>query len=190
MNNNANSKLNEIKSHLGQVASKFKRAFAVVNSKTQDKYAAFMASNPNCKTKLFFHGSKNENFWSILKNGLLLNPNATVTGKMLGAGIYFANKAIKSLNYTSLRGSYWSGGSSNTGYIAIFACAIDQNACYDVTTYSEISTCHNMTWKKLQQIKPGATYVYAHKGQYLREDEVCIYREDQCTIRYLVELSV
>ena len=94
------------------------------------------------------------------------------------------------MNYTSLRGSYWSGGTSNVGYIAIFAFAIDPKNCYNVTTSSEISTCHGMTWDKLQKIQPGATYVFAHKGSYLREDEVCIYREDQCTIRYLVELKV
>ena len=184
------AKIDEIKSKLGQVAPKCNRIFVVVNKKTQDKYASFMAAFPNCQTKLFFHGSKNENFWSILKNGLLLNPKATVTGKMLGNGIYGANKAIKSLNYTSLRGAYWANGSSNIGYLAIFAFAIDPNNCYNVETSSEISTCHGMTWDKLQKIKPGATYVFAHKGSYLREDEVCIYREDQCTIRYLVELTV
>ena len=184
------AKIDEIKNHLGQVASKFKKAFVVVNKKTQDKYVSFMQQFPNCKTKLFFHGSKNENFWSILKNGLLLNPKAAVTGKMLGVGIYGASKAIKSLNYTSLRGSYWSGGTSNVGYIAIFAFAIDPKNCYNVTTSSEISTCHGMTWDKLQKIQPGATYVFAHKGPYLKEDEVCIYKEDQCTIRYLVELTV
>ena len=181
--------IDQIKSHLGQVAPKFNKAFVVVNKKTQDKYAAFMSQFPNCKTKLFFHGSKNENFWSILKNGLLLNPRAAVTGKMLGVGIYGASKAIKSLNYTSLRGTTWAHGNSNVGYLAIFAFAIDPSKCYNVTTASEISTCYGMTWDKLQKIKPGATYVFAHKGPYLREDEICIYREDQCTIRYLVELK-
>ena len=161
-----------------------------MNKKTQDNYKSFMSQFPNCTTKLFFHGSKNENFWNILKNGLLLNPKAVVTGKMLGRGIYASDKAVKSLNYTSLRGSYWSGGNSSVGYMAIFAFAIDPKNCYNVTTSSEISTCYGMTWEKLQKIKPGATYVFAHKGPYLKENEICIYREDQCTIRYLIELSV
>lgn len=184
--------IDEIKGHMGQVAPKFKRAYVVVNKKTQDKYISFMNQFPNCKTKLFFHGSKNENFWSILKNGLLLNPKASVTGKMLGKGIYMSPTAIKSLNYTSLQGSYWSGGTSNMGYMAIFAVAIDPKNCYNVTTISEIDTCREMTWDKLQKTQPGATYVYAHggSGKYLRADELCIYREDQCTIRYLVELHV
>ena len=184
--------IKQITDHLGSVAPKFKRAFIVVNKATQDKYKAFMAAHPNCKTKLVFHGSKNENFWSILKNGLLLNPKAAVTGKMLGLGTYFATKAIKSINYTSLRGSYWSHGTSNVGYMAVFAIAVDDANRYDATTYSEIDKCYGLTWDKLQKLKPGATYVYAHggPGKYLREDELCIYREDQCTVRYLIELSV
>ena len=183
------SKIEQIKSHLGQVAPKFKRAFVVVNKQTQSNYAAFMSANPNCKTKLVFHGSKNENFWSILKSGLKLNPKASVTGKMLGLGIYGADKAIKSLNYTSIKGSSWARGTSSVGYLAVFAFAIDPKNCYNVTTVSEIDTCHGMTWDKLQKTKPGATYVFAHKGAYLRENEICVYREDQCTIRYLIELQ-
>lgn len=108
-----------------------------------------MSANPNCKTKLVFHGSKNENFWSILKSGLKLNPKASVTGKMLGLGIYGADKAIKSLNYTSIKGSSWARGTSSVGYLAVFAFAIDPKNCYNVTTVSEIDTCHGMTWDKL-----------------------------------------
>ena len=188
--------IDQIKNHMGQVASKFKRAFIVVNKKTQDAYAAFMSKFPNCTTKLFFHGSKNENFWSILKNGLGLNPKASVTGKLLGNGIYFANKAAKSINYTSLKGSYWSNGTSNIGFMAVFAVACDPNKSYDVWTHSDMSKCNGLTWDKLQKLMPGATHVYGHKatsshpGSWLREDEFCIYREDQCTIRYLVELTV
>lgn len=187
---NDNATIHEIKSYLGQVASNFNRAFVVVNEKTQGKYASFMSQFPNCETKLFFHGSKNENFWSILKNSLLLNPKASVTGKMLGNGIYFAKKAIKSFNYTSLRGTSWAHGNSNIGYMAVFAVAIDPSSAYEVTTMREIDSCYGMTWDKLQKIKPGATHVFAHKGPYLREDELCIYREDQCTIRYIIELKV
>ena len=39
---------------------------------------------------------------------------------MFGNGIYFANKAAKSLGYTSSRGSYWARGNSNVAYLALF----------------------------------------------------------------------
>ena len=76
--------------------------------------------------------------------------------------------------------------------MAVFAIAIDPANCYNVTTSREIDTCYGMTWDKLQKTQPGATYTYAHggPGKYLRADEVAVYREDQCTIRYLIELQV
>ena len=187
--------IKQIKDHMGSVASRFSKAFLVKNIKTQQKYESFQASMPNCQTKLFFHGSRNENFWNIIKNGLLLNPKAKITGKLLGNGIYFANKAAKSINYTSLRGSTWAGGTSTVGYMAVFAVAIDPKMAYDVWTHSDMSICHNMTWDKLQRLKSGSTHVFGHKastshpGSWLREDELCVYREDQCTIRYLIELK-
>ena len=186
------AKIDDVKKQLGSVASNFKRLFVVVNKKTQDKYTSLMNANPSYETKLFFHGSKNENFWSILKNGLLLNPNAATTGKMLGLGLYFSPLAAKSLNYTSLRGTTWANGNSNIAYMAIFAVGLDPNNYYNVTTQSMINSCHGLNWNKLQKLQPGATYVYAHGGlgYPLRADELCIYREEQCTIRYLVELTV
>jgi len=39
--------------------------------------------------RLFWHGSRNENWWSIINTGLVLRPtNAVITGKMFGYGIY------------------------------------------------------------------------------------------------------
>ena len=62
--------------------------------------------------KLLWHGSRNENWMSIISNGLILNPNAVITGKMFGQGIYFAPKSRKSFGYTSYDGSYWARGNS------------------------------------------------------------------------------
>lgn len=185
-------KIDEIKTRVGDVAPNLRRVFCVVNKKTQDKYTQFMSQWPKCDTVLFFHGSRNENFWSILKNGLLLNPKAVITGKMLGLGIYFAPSASKSYGYVSLQGTRWANGNSNVGYLAIFAVAIDKNNMNEVRTSSELNACHGLTWDKLQKMKPGATCTYAYKGAggWLRADELCIYREDQCTIRYLLELKI
>lgn len=186
------AKVKEIKDTLGDVASKVKRVFVVVNKHTQDKYKTFMAANSNCKTSLFFHGSKNENFWSILKNGLQLNPKATVTGKMLGNGIYFAPSASKSYGYVSLSGTRWAHGTSNIGYMAVFAVAIDKDNMYTLDASSRTSQVSGMDWDKLQKVQPGATCTYAKKGAFgwLLADELCIYREDQCTIRYIIELTI
>ena len=51
----------------------------------------------------------------------MIRPSGAIhTGSMFGDGIYFANKAQKSIGYSSLRGSYWTNGGSNKGYLALF----------------------------------------------------------------------
>ena len=121
-----------IKKHLGDVAPKFKRAWKVTNTKTQERFDKFVADNNIIDCKFLWHGSRNENWWSILNSGLLLNPNAVITGKMFGNGIYFANKARKSFGYTSARGSYWVGGNSDTAFMAVYKVAYGKP--YDVYT--------------------------------------------------------
>lgn len=46
-----------------------------------------------------------------------------------------------------------------------------------------------MTYAKLQKVAPGCSCLHAHAGRVLRNDEVIVYREDQVTIKYLVELK-
>jgi len=125
----------------------------------------------------------NINFWSILCTGLKLRPNAPITGKMFGHGIYFAPLARKSIGYTSLDGSYWAKGSSSEGYLAVFKVAYKKP--WDV--YS-----HEGFFTKLHYddvAKRGFDAMFAHAGKMLRNDEVIVYREEQCTVRYLIKLK-
>lgn len=188
------AKIDELKNNLGEVKSRFKKAYKVKNLATQTKFEQWCKSNSIPNPILLYHGSRNENFWSILKNGLQLNPKAVVNGKMLGNGIYFAPLAKKSLGYTSASGSYWVRGSSSSGFIAIFSVGIDQSRILQVRTSSQISQCYGMNYDKLQKIQPGATGVYAYgrdssPGSSLYNDEVVVYKEEQATIRYLIEVS-
>lgn len=43
-------------------------------------------------------------------------------------------------------------------------------------------------YERLQKTCPGANCLHAHAGSMLRNDEIIVYKEDQCTIKYLVEL--
>ena len=54
-----------IKSALGSCSDKFYKAWRVKNLKTQERYDNFVAKNHIKNTKLLFHGSRNENWWSI-----------------------------------------------------------------------------------------------------------------------------
>ena len=175
-----------IEKHLGRSATLLDSAWVVKTSKTQKNFDAFMKKNPGTATKLLWHGSRNENWWNILQTGLVLRPNAIITGKMFGKGIYFAPKARKSIGYTSLDGSYWAGGNSNTAYMALMEIAYGKPL--DVYSY-DYSKYHDLDYRRLRRAKKDALCLHAHAGANLRNDEIIVYREDQITIRYLVRLK-
>lgn len=175
-----------IKVALGSCADKFRNAWRVTNLKTQSRFDHFVADSNISDVRLLFHGSRNENWWSILQSGLVLRPtNAVITGKMFGYGIYYAPKARKSLGYTSLSGSYWAHGSASSGFMALMNVAYGKP--FDV--YSFDSKYQRFDYRELQKACPGANCLHAHEGAMLRNDEIIVYREEQSTIKYLVELS-
>ena len=175
-----------IKVKLGPNANQFKKAWRVDNLRTlkdyQESYES--VSSLSRKNDLFWHGSRTENWWSIMSNGLMIRPsNAVYTGSMFGDGLYFANKAQKSIGYTSLSNSYWSHGKDNKAYLALYRVRVGKQ--YDI--YNHTSECYSLDYKKIQD--KGFDSVYAHSGSSLRNDEFIIYNPAQCTIKYLVEIG-
>ena len=176
-----------IKTLMKESVDKFRKAWRVTNVKTQERFDKFVKENNIKDTRLLFHGSRSENFWSIIKTGLVLRPtNAVITGKMFGYGVYYAPKCAKSIGYTSLSGSYWAHGGNNTAYMALFDVAY--GVPYDV--YNFDSKYYNLDYNRLQQFKAGANCLHAHadKGM-LRNDEIVVYKEEQMTIKYLIEIG-
>lgn len=176
-----------IKKRMGRQADKFIRAWKVTNFDTQERFDKFVQENNIQEKKLLWHGSRTENFWSIMRTGLKIRPtNAVLTGSMFGPGIYFAPSCSKSVGYTSLAGSYWAGGSASRAYMALFDVAY--GIPYDV--YNFDPKYYDLNYKKLNRYKSGATCLHAHadKGM-LRNDEIVVYKEDQTTIKYLVEIG-
>lgn len=173
-----------IKAELGSCADKFDMAWKVTNLKTQERFDKFVKDNDIKDTRLLFHGSRNENWWSIINTGLVLKPtNAVITGKMFGYGIYYAPKAQKSLGYTSF--GYWTRGNATEGYMALMDVAYGKP--YDVHSFD--SKYYNFNYERLQQCCPGANCLHAHAGSMLRNDEIIVYKEEQCTIKYLIRLK-
>lgn len=176
-----------IKTLMKESSDKFRNAWRVTNLRTQERFDKFVNENNINDTRLLFHGSRSENFWSIIKTGLVLRPtNAVITGKMFGYGVYYAPKCAKSIGYTSLSGSYWAKGGNKTAYMALFDVAY--GTPYDV--YNFDSKYYNLDYNKLQQFKTGANCLHAHadKGM-LKNDEIVVYKEDQMTIKYLIEIG-
>lgn len=171
-----------VKKHLNDsLKPKLRQVFSVSNLNTQSRFEAYQNSN-NRKgaTKLFWHGSRNANWFSILQKGLMLNPDAVITGKMFGNGIYFAPSAMKSWGYTSA--GKWNGESSNEVYMALYETAY--GLPYEVDTYA--GNWNGYSYKRLQAEHPGCSCVHAKKNRgMLYDDEVIFYREDQITIRYI-----
>ena len=175
-----------IRTALGNSSDKFKRAWRVKNIKTQERFDKFVKENNIEDIKLLFHGSRNENWWSIIQTGLVLRPtNAIITGKMFGYGLYYAPKAQKSIGYTSLQGSYWTSGGSKNGFMALMQVAYGKP--YNVDRFD--SKYYNFNYEALQKACPGANCLHAHAGEMLRNDEIIVYKEEQCSIKYLIELE-
>lgn len=106
-----------------QLIPKVKNIYRVIPGKQQKRFNKYIQEKGIHNVRQLWHGSRNENWLSIAKNGLLLNPNAVITGKMFGNGIYFATSSMKSWNYTSYRGTTWAGGTDDVGFMGLYAVA-------------------------------------------------------------------
>jgi poly [ADP-ribose] polymerase len=203
-----------IRPMLGADGANLSRAWKVTNRKTEAAFEGYLdevykkksKDDPDFKrysigdgvTRLF-HGSRTHNWWSIICNGLYINPNqikdlghkADYCGSAFGHGIYTAPCAHKSMGYTDARGAGWTNGQADKGYLAIMKIATGE--IYDI--YGE----HKGTpdnYQELQKMHPGAdcTWAFAKRqgydSSYLRNEEVIVYRQDQATIDFLVEYTV
>lgn len=107
-----------------------------------------------------------------------VDPNSSITALEVATAL-----AIY-LGYTSLSGSYWARGNSNSAFMALMDVAYGKP--YDVHSFD--SKYYDFNYERLQKTCPGANCLHAHAGSMLRNDEIIVYKEDQCTIKYLVEL--
>jgi len=162
----------------------FQKAYKVTNLKTQANFDNKVEDTRNRRTKLLWHGSRNENWWSILKTGLVLRPsNAVITGKMFGYGLYFADKVKKSMGYSSLYGSFWTSGESNKAYLAIYE--VHLGNC--LRRRSHEYWMYELTEDLLKE-KGNYDSLFARGGADLLNNEYIVYNEAQCTVKYLVEI--
>lgn len=175
----------EIKKFLGPNSRQYKKGFRVINKKTQAVFDNWVEKSKVKSVRKFWHGSRNENWWSILDTGLVLRPtNAVITGKMFGYGIYGANKAQKSVGYCSLSGSYWAQGRANKGFLALM----------DFHVGNQLHVSRHEQWMcalNYNSLRKKGDYdsLYAHGGADLRNDEFIVYNHEQVTVRYLVEIG-
>ena len=157
--------------------SKVKNVYRVIPKEQEKKFKKYLETHHSETVKQFWHGSRNENWLSIIINSLLLKPNAVITGKMFGNGIYFAPKASKSWNYTSYHNTYWAKGNSSTAFMGLYATA------YGIPL--DCTCSHHYTKSELGD----KNCVHAHAGSQLRNDEIIFYDEAAVLLQYVVEFG-
>lgn len=170
----------EVLRHLDDnLKSKVDTIYRVICKEQKGRFDTYLKKKGIKKVKQYWHGSKNENWLSIILNGLKLNPNAVITGKMFGDGIYFAPKSQKAWNYTSFRGSYWAKGSSDVAYMGLYATA------YGIP---EDVWCAGKYNQSILDAR-GKNCIHAHAGRQLLNDEIVFYHEDSICLNYIVKFK-
>lgn len=163
----------------------FKQAFRVNNKKTAKKFTDFVANAKNKKTELFWHGSRNQNWWSILDSGLVLRPtNAIISGKMFGYGTYFADKFAKSLGYTSWSGSRWANGSSDSAILSLYEVHVGNQK--EISKWQ--SSYGSLNEKELKKMGDFDS-VFAKGGYDLVNNEFIVYNEAQTTVKFITQIG-
>jgi len=173
-----------IKNLMAGSSNKFKSAYKVSNVGTEKLYDKRVKKSYSKNSMLLWHGSRNENWLNIVKTGLLIRPSGVVlTGAMFGNGIYMADKAQKSIGYTSLSGSYWASGGSNQAFLALY----DVNTGVEYQKKRHESSMYRLDRDNLRKLGKYDSF-FAEGGADLRNNEFIIYEKEQCTVRYLVEI--
>lgn len=172
----------QVMNHLSdQLKGKVKNIYRVIPQEQQKKFNAYLKEHNIKKVMQLWHGSRNQNWMSIILNSLQLNPDAIITGKMFGSGIYFAPSSMKSWNYTSYRGTSWACGNEDTAFMGLYAVAygtpLDTNSWSGSIDY------------KQKTVGGGYDCLHAHKGSALLNDEIIFYDEAAMVLNYIVEFE-
>lgn len=181
-----------IKAHLDpETKARFLNAWHAENEDSRKRFDAYCKKEKIGKRgiKLLYHGSRNQNYWNIMKTSLKIRPTVKVTraGAMFGQGLYFAPKAAKSVGYTD--SGFWAKrtgsftNKNNTVLLMVFKVAMGKSL--DVTNWDY--WCSQMNEAKIKA--KGCNSLFAHAGASLRNDECIVYNDDACTLSYIIELK-
>ena len=163
--------IDNIKSHLSmRTLNSFINAYKVDNGKPIIREG---------ERYFLYHGSRNANWYGLITEGNKLHPNAVITGKMFGEGIYFAPQSKKSQGYTDA-GGVWTKSNKGKGFIGIYEIYL-KNPKY-------IDTWHHSCTHYPKGLN-GYDSVWAKAGTSLLHDEVIVYSEKQAKLKYLIEIG-
>lgn len=129
----------------------------------------------------FFHGTSVSNGMSILHSGLIIPPTTAghVTGRLFSNGVYFSSMSTKSLRYSL---GYWGTKRSRYNNAILFLADVALGNTY---------VTHD-THYPYRGAKPGfdSTSALPNRGfGGLNNSEYIVYRLEQQTLTYLVEMK-
>jgi len=135
-------------------------------------------------TGLMFHGTRSVNTPGILREGLRFPKELVgvyISGSMFGGGVYYADDWKKSAGYTSLQGSYWSGGGGAVKGRHAFMFAADV----------VLGNPHVASGPHPYTKYPNGTHCIYGKAGYsqVQNNEWIIFNKAQQRLRYLIEFS-
>jgi poly [ADP-ribose] polymerase len=146
----------------------------------KDRQDAYHKTN----TALLFHGTRSVNVSGILRKSLLLPKKlvgVVITGAMFGPGQYYADDWKKSAGYTSLSGSYWSGGSGKVRGRRAFMFLVDVVLGKPFVAPGP---------RGYTEPPRGYHCVFGKAGRsHVQNNEWIVYRTEQHMLRYLVEFD-
>lgn len=130
-----------------------------------------------------WHGTRNANMTGIITRGLLIRPAGAVhAGSMFGDGLYFAHQSTKSLNYSSVKGSYWASGKDETGFLFVAD-----------TAFGNMHVADHSKFFRAPPKGFHSVYGKAGKTRGLLNDEMITYYptgpKQQHALRYVLEIE-
>ncbi|MDO8640250.1 MAG: WGR domain-containing protein [Nitrosarchaeum sp.] len=152
---------------------KVKNIFTLKIPHVHSKFESVKPKYGNVKE--LFHGSRNCNILSIVKNGLIIPPfnPGQMAGRMFGDGIYGASNSTKSLNYST---GWWTNNGNKHPNAFLFIVNFAMGKAYETkSTISKPPSGHDSVW--------------ARSGGGLYNDEFIVYSTNQATITHLIEME-
>ena len=155
---------------------------------TRDAQKLFTRSG----THFFFHGTRSVNVSGILRESLRLPRQlvgVAITGAMFGPGMYWADDWRKSAGYTSLRGSYFSGGSGGVSRRGAFmfvadVCLGKPYVAPGPSGYTKPPSGFHSVFGKGRFAQSGSS-----NNSGVQNNEFITYERDSHRLRYLVEFD-
>ncbi len=177
----------EIRELLGNSREADFEALRIVNHKSHEAFEKCRQEMniPDLGTKLLFHGSRAENWLSILEKSLVVNADrlglAKGCAKGLGNGLYFADDVSKSLNYTH--------GNGDSPFIGIYNVAVGK--MWDTNGEYIGHTRRNGADFGFKDLKDGCQSVFLD-GKKINShhlNEYCVYKGEQADIKYILKCN-